>query len=441
MAGSANRSLRLGDIGANAPDEWRWGVGGREPHVLLMLFAKPDRVDGVRERTTREAAERGGLDDGRRACRQADMGGVEPFGFVDGVSQPTFDWDRARTPGTKADRAYTNLARARRAAARLSQRIWLSGGDADAGGGREKTPVSCPRPRMPPAAATSAAMAPISSIASLSQDVRGFWRWAAGEAARAGVRAGGARRSGGRPPPERRAARRSRSRTCPCPGVNPQRSRRQRLSVRRRSRRPLLPGRRPYPARQSAHGRCPRGRRRPDRQSARDAGPDDAPASPKPTSSTLPWPSNTTVWPYLRSQDDAIASARFHRILRRGREYGKRIDRAAALDPATPDPKAGLQFLCLNANIARQFEFVQGAWLANSKFAGLTGEQDPLLGNREPFPIPPVSDAPQRTDGFTRPGAEPQLPSRGGSSAIRVRARRRVFFLPGLAALKWIASE
>ena len=63
--------------------------------------------------------------------------------------------------------------------------------------------------------------------------------------------------------------------------------------------------------------------------------------SPKPTSSTLPWPENTTVWPYLRSQDDAIASARFHRILRRGREYGKRIDRAAALDPRDPRPEGG----------------------------------------------------------------------------------------------------
>ena len=161
--------------------------------------------------------------------------------------------------------------------------------------------------------------------------------------------------------------------------------------------------------------------------------------SPKPTSSTLPWPENTTVWPYLRSQDDAIASARFHRILRRGREYGKRIDRAAALDPATPDPKAGLQFICLNANIARQFEFVQGAWLANSKFAGLSGEQDPLLGNREPFPIPPVSDAPQRTDGFTRPGAEPHLRRAAEVPQFVFVRGGAYYFLPGLAALKWIA--
>ena len=41
--------------------------------------------------------------------RTSDMGDIEPFGFVDGVSQPSFDWDRPSNPGTKADRDYTNL--------------------------------------------------------------------------------------------------------------------------------------------------------------------------------------------------------------------------------------------------------------------------------------------------------------------------------------------
>jgi hypothetical protein len=154
----------------------------------------------------------------------------------------------------------------------------------------------------------------------------------------------------------------------------------------------------------------------------------------------LPWEENTTVWPYLRHEDDAIASARFHRILRRGREFGKRIDRAAALDPSTPDPGAGLQFVCLNANISRQFEFVQGAWLANSKFADLSGEQDPLVGNREPFPVPPVIAAPQRTDGFTRPGAPPSRRLSSGMPQFVTVKGGAYFFLPGLSALKWIAS-
>src|ERR1700722_5461591 len=159
-----------------------------------------------------------------------------------------------------------------------------------------------------------------------------------------------------------------------------------------------------------------------------------------PTSSTLPWEENNTVWPYLRREDDAIASTRFHRILRRGREYGTKIDRRAALDLATPDPQAGIQFICLNANIARQFEFVQSAWLASAKFAGLTGEQDPLLGNREPFPATPLTETPARTDSFTRPDAEPALRRATGMPQFVTVKGGAYFFMPGLAALRWIAS-
>src|SRR6516162_4539534 len=107
IAGSANRSQRLGDIGANAPEKWRWGVGDREPHVLLMLFAAPERIAAFLSEAG-AAAERSGfatID----VLPTSDMGGVEPFGFVDGVSQPSFDWDHVRRPGTKADRTFTNL--------------------------------------------------------------------------------------------------------------------------------------------------------------------------------------------------------------------------------------------------------------------------------------------------------------------------------------------
>jgi deferrochelatase/peroxidase EfeB len=127
-------------------------------------------------------------------------------------------------------------------------------------------------------------------------------------------------------------------------------------------------------------------------------------------------------------RDDAIASSRFHRILRRGREYGRTLppEQAALPDaPPLPLPETGLHFICLNANIARQFEFIQNAWLASAKFAGLTGEADPLLGNRESFP------AEQPTDGFGRLRGLPRfITVRGGG----------YFFLPGLRALRFIAG-
>ena len=67
--------------------------------------------------------------------------------------------------------------------------------------------------------------------------------------------------------------------------------------------------------------------------------------------------------------------------------------------------------ICLNANISRQFEFVQNAWINSSKFSGMTGETDPLLGNREPirgcpvtsdFNMPQESGLRQRVSGLPR---------------------------------------
>jgi deferrochelatase/peroxidase EfeB len=435
MAGSENRSLRLGDIGANAPAKWRWGFGAREPHILLMLFARPERLAGL-EGEAREAAERGGLTT-LDILPTNDMGGVEPFGFVDGISQPTFDWDRARTPGMKADRAYTNL---------LALGELLLGYHNEYGYPAETPTLAesernvdlLPQAAHPPGDRDLGRNGSYLVHRELSQDVRGFWRWMAAESARAGLKleslaeSAVGRRLNGAPLHDFEVG-------LAVPGVEPHD-----LGVNG------------FVFDADPDGlSCPVGAhirranpRTGDAPAVQD-GPIDnllvmlglaTPRMRNPTSSTLPWPQNTTVWPTVRSLDDAIASSRFHRILRRGREYGKIIDRTTALDPSTPDPEAGLQFICLNANIARQFEFVQGAWLANANFAGLSGEQDPLVGNREPFPVPPVSAAPRPTDSFTRPGAEPHHRRATGVPQFVFVRGGAYFFLPGLAALKWFAS-
>jgi deferrochelatase/peroxidase EfeB len=134
-------------------------------------------------------------------------------------------------------------------------------------------------------------------------------------------------------------------------------------------------------------------------------------------------------------EQDRIATTRFHRILRRGREYGMPLDRLEAVKPNAQDPQSGLHFLCLNANLSRQFEFVQGAWLANAKFAGMSNEQDPLLGNRAPFPGTQVNDR------FTRPHADgPCRVSGAVPQFITVRGGA-YFFLPGLRALNWLLAD
>jgi deferrochelatase/peroxidase EfeB len=436
MAGNENRSLRLGDIGANAPEHWCWGVGDREPHILLILLSS----DAKRLETYAAWMQNQAQDAGLSVIDvlpTSDMGDVEPFGFVDGISQPSFDWDRPRTPGTNADRDYTNLLALgevllghRNEYGLLTERPLLAAS--------EKNAAILPKGLHPPDSRDLGLNGSYLVYRQLAQDVRGFWQWVAKEAARVGVTMTDlaesmvGRRINGRPLADLNPGR-------SVPGVEAQDSN--------------LNG--------FLYDTDPDGLSCPIGAHIRRANPRtaDAPGGRqgaldnllvtlgltvrrvrRATASTLPWPRNTTVWPFIRSQDDAVASARFHRILRRGREYGVKINPDAALDPATPDPKAGIHFLCLNANIARQFEFVQGAWIASAKFATLTGEQDPLLGNREPFPTAPIA-AGQRTDGFSRPSAQPhcryatKLPQfvtvRGGA----------YFFLPGLAALKWIASD
>ena len=59
-------------------------------------------------------------------------------------------------------------------------------------------------------------------------------------------------------------------------------------------------------------------------------------------------------------RDDLTSSVRFHRIIRRGREYG--FERETNDRVVADDVRQGLHFICLNANISRQFEFVQNAW-------------------------------------------------------------------------------
>jgi deferrochelatase/peroxidase EfeB len=127
-------------------------------------------------------------------------------------------------------------------------------------------------------------------------------------------------------------------------------------------------------------------------------------------------------------QQDKVAASRFHRILRRGREYG------SFLAPDAPDPQAGLHFIALVANISRQFEFIQNAWLQSSKFAGLTDEADPLIADRAPLA------AGGTTDAFSLP--------RGGLPADRLTGLPRFiavrggayFFLPGVRALRFLAG-
>jgi Dyp-type peroxidase family len=73
-----------------------------------------------------------------------------------------------------------------------------------------------------------------------------------------------------------------------------------------------------------------------------------------------------------------------HMMLRRGFPYGE----AGGNDE-------GLVFVAYCADLARQFEFVQGQWLEDGNRFGLGRERDPLTGNREA----PDSSGPSGTPG------------------------------------------
>ena len=40
--------------------------------------------------------------------------------------------------------------------------------------------------------------------------------------------------------------------------------------------------------------------------------------------------------------------------------------------------------MCVNADIAQQFEFIPQTWLNNPTFAGVDGEVDPIVSGLEP---------------------------------------------------------
>lgn len=122
--------------------------------------------------------------------------------------------------------------------------------------------------------------------------------------------------------------------------------------------------------------------------------------------------------PTAESRQELLQAANNHRILRRGRKFGPKI-----ADPLVDDgTDRGLLFMCLNTDIARQFEFVQQTWLLNTSFATLFGESDPLLGPAGPMTI---RETPLRRTVH----AESYVRMAGGE----------YFFLPSIPALRYLA--
>lgn len=129
-------------------------------------------------------------------------------------------------------------------------------------------------------------------------------------------------------------------------------------------------------------------------------------------------------------EDDPEISLRLskrHRVMRRGRIYGDRTENG---EFKAKDAKgSGLLFMCANADIAQQFEFVQQTWLNNTTFAGLSGEMDPIVSAKEASGV--RFTAPARPIPALVERQKPLTTVKGGG----------YFFLPGKAALGWLAAQ
>jgi Dyp-type peroxidase family len=395
MAGDDNRSRRLGDLGANAPSGWLWGGDGAVD-VLAMLYAGAGRLtphaEAVQAAWGRAFEVIASLSTAPVQRNEAGLS-AEPFGFSDGISQPTVDWDGTLKP--EPIEPYRNLSALGEFVlghpneyGRYTDRPLLEP-EADPG---DLLPTALDDARKRDLGRGGCYLV----LRDLQQDVAGFWRWLEEQA---GVT---------RLTPKALA---------------------ETMVGRRIDGTPLEPA-----AEQAILGvdtgdalnrftyqvdpmglRCPLGAH------VRRANPRN-PDMPGAAGGWLARLVGTLGFAPQGPREDLAAPTRFHRLLRRGRAYGG--DGAA---------ERGLRFVCLNANIARQFEFVQTAWIAGTKFGGVTGEADPLLGDRCPasgaatdaFSIPQPSGAPFRLN------AMPQFVTVQGGS---------YFFLPSLPALRYLAS-
>src|SRR5262249_44193343 len=357
------------DVENNTPDQWWWGREGSEPHAVIMFFAEPDQFDSFVQ-----SAKGQNWSDAFEEVTwlgTSNLDGDEPFGFADGISQPQIDWEQQRqTPCTQLE--YTNVVA-------LGEFLL---------GYRNEYGKITERPLLEPDAVNAGLLnaedAPTKKdvgrngtylvMRHLEQDVRGFWQFlykrAGGnlaEASQLGAKMVGRTRAGDPLVPIQAQ---------PIPGTDPGTIEQNQFT---------------YEA-DPVGARCPFGahiRRTNPRNSD----------FPERRLSALRKLLIMVGFGPKRFYDDLTSSVRFHRILRRGGEYGSELLPEEALQPLPPnESRRGLIFICLNANISRQFEFLQNAWVANTKFSGVTGESDPLLGNRESIPGCPV------TANFVMPG-------------------------------------
>ncbi|MEN0129887.1 MAG: Dyp-type peroxidase [Brevundimonas sp.] len=352
------RNRILGDTGTNDPSGWVWGRAGAEPiDLLLLLYAHDEPTLAALVAEVRGQADLDGVHVQHVLGADA-LSDREPFGFRDGISQPTI---ASVTDGHNPPEALGPgefVLGYRNEYGQLSERPLLTS-SADP----ERL---LPRDRS--GAPDLGRNGTYLVFRQLRQDVEGFWNYvnATADAGRAEHLAA---QIVGRWP--------SGAPLTLAPGADD----------------PALADANDFGYHHGdAEGlRCPVGAH------VRRANPRDS-LPPRP------------------GTDASLRGVRTHRLVRRGRTY------------SAPDER-GLYFVCLNANLARQFEFVQHGWLNGNAFVALDDVDDPLVGSRTGGP-----------SSFTVPERPVRRRYRDLPQFVQVRGGA-YFFLPGLKALHFLAAR
>lgn len=124
----------------------------------------------------------------------------------------------------------------------------------------------------------------------------------------------------------------------------------------------------------------------------------------------------------MNPRDTAVNMNR-RRMIRRGATYGPALPEGAADDGV----ERGIAAFVIGADLVRQFEFAQNVWVNDTNFHELKNERDPIIGTQDgtlEYKIPkrPIRRKITGLPAFTS--------VRGGA----------YFFLPGLNALRYLAS-
>ena len=379
---SDHRSRRLGDVDESAPQQWSWGgPGGEEIDLLVLLYAAGEPEMDAFLGDHLAAFEDAGL----RVVETLDTSPLvdyEHFGFRDGVSQPRIE-ELGGAGDAQTVRAGEFILGYRNGYGQLTPRPLVD-------------PGADPQGILPPAAErpTERDLGRGGSylvLRQLSQDVRAFWEFCDRETRR---RDGSSDRTG--------RVRLAAKMVGRWPSGAP-------LTLAPDSDRPELSEENDfgYFTEDRDGLRCPIGAH------VRRSHPRDS-LDPEPGSHR------------------SIAVGNRHRLLRRGRQYGRFLSREELLSMEFPESwdaePRGLHFICLGGNLLRQFEFVQQTWLNNPRFAGLYDAPDPLLS-----PAPPGG----RT--FSVPASPVRQRHRGLPRFVSVRGGA-YFFLPGIRALRYLAG-